>query len=89
MDLLEYDIRIEKYTSAKSLNTDCIDLLLYNTGTAIAYLDTLPINPSASFPINGNIGEIIKAYQHTITFDSVGTPELFVVRRFYTNAGDK
>jgi len=87
MELIEYDFDVQIYNQATNITTDCIDLTFINLGTNTAYVRNIPITTSNSLPISGNVGEVLKRPVN-VSFDpsGVGTNELLVIRRFYTNA---
>jgi len=86
IDLIEYDFRSNSYVANQSIPTDCIDLIFVNTGTAIVYINQFPLQPQQDLQMNGNIGEVMRK-SIDISFDTTGTPQLWVVRRFYTAKG--
>ena len=85
MNALEYDFKTEQYNQSQSITTNCIDMLFINAGTVTAYIDSLPLLPGQSLPINGNLGEVCTKQRQLVFANAAGTKLIYFVKRFYTN----
>ena len=89
---LEYDVEsAATYSQPGAIATQCIDILIQNTGTVIAYVNNWPIQPNDTLPVTGNIGEIIKR-QLNLKFAPIvvvsDIQEVTVLRRVYINTNN-
>ncbi len=65
-------------------DSPCVDLLFVNTGTATAYVNSLPIATNATMRWSCNEGETLVA-KVNLTFGTTGTPKCYMTRRRIIN----
>ncbi len=82
-NLQQYDFQCIPYNKNQNIDTNCIDMLFINNGTVTAYVDNIPLLPGQTIPINGNIGEICIKPRNLRFENTVGTPSILFVKRFY------
>jgi hypothetical protein len=70
------------YNQPQEIRSDCNELTIVNTGTAIAIVDGLELNPGDQYISPGNIGEINKT-RYRISFIAPGTEQVLVIRKIY------
>ena len=71
-----------RYTEAINIDSKCIDITIVNKGTATAYVNNYPLLTNELKTVSCNQGEILLS-KYSITFDTVGTQEVYIFRRIY------
>ena len=70
------------YNTAQSVPTDCNSITFINLGTSVAYVESVAIQPSQSFAIDGNSCEYTEGVVQ-INFGSTGNNNLVVVKKVF------
>lgn len=83
MNFLEYTTTFTSYSLSDIIDSNCNSLVFYNAGTTVCIIENaIPLQPNASFPIDGNLGEVIKK-TFQFAFSGAGVNNLVVIRKTY------
>lgn len=70
------------YNIPQELRSDCNSLTVINTGTSIAIIEGLEIQPGEQYYAPGNEDEINET-RYRLSFDNTGTNVVLVIRKIY------
>jgi hypothetical protein len=70
------------YNIPQELRSDCNSLTVVNTGTSIAIIEGLEIQPGEQYYAPGNEDELNET-RYRLSFDNTGTNVVLVIRKIY------
>lgn len=81
-DIREFYEYFQLYNIPQEVRSDCNGLTVINTGTSIAILEGLEIQPGAQYYAPGNEDEL-NTTRYRLSFDNTGTNVVLVIRKIY------
>jgi len=70
------------YNIPQELRADCNSLTVVNTGTSVAIIEGLEVQPGAQYYAPGNEDELNET-RYRLSFDNTGTNVVLVIRKIY------
>ena len=80
--MIEYNEKFELINTPQEIISDCNSITIVNTGSVIAVVNGLEINPGSQYYAPGNESEF-NTTRYRLSFTAAGTQEVLVVRKIY------
>ena len=81
-DIREFYEYFQLYNIPQEVRSNCNGLTVINTGTSVAILEGLEIQPGAQYYAPGNEDEL-NTTRYRLSFDNAGTNVVLVIRKIY------